>query len=142
MREIRCIDNSRRVISTASAIMGELDRILFRRKQMMTTYQVPQTPSVLTTRPNETFLLASGDLRLSANQVCWPAQAEMERQVLAAFTAERITVTRAHPYDDMQKHGFIWNQRMGMDIFKSIPPEAPLIVAVAVWAYRYHVLAG
>jgi len=109
---------------------------------MMTTYQVPQTPSVLTTRPNETFLLASGDLRLSANQVCWPAQAEMERQVLAAFTAEGITVKRAHPYDDMQKHGFIWNQRMGMDIFKSIPPEAPLIVAVAVWQYSYHVLAG
>src|SRR5258706_9705268 len=107
----------------------------------MTTYQVSQTPSFLTTRPNEAFLLASGDLRLSANQVCWPAQAEMERQVLAAFTAEGITVKRAHPYDEVQKHGFIWNQRLGMDVFKSIPPEAPLIVAVAVWQYSYHVLA-
>jgi hypothetical protein len=31
---------------------------------------------------------------------------------------------------------------MGMDVFKTIPPEAPLIVAVAVWQYSYHVLAG
>src|SRR5258706_6855570 len=108
----------------------------------MTPYQIPQTVSSTSTRSNEAFLLASGDLRLSANQVCWPAQAEMERQVLAAFTAEGITVKRAHPYDEMQKHGFIWNQRMGMDIFESIPAEAPLIVAVAVWQYSYHVLAG
>src|SRR5258706_14103993 len=121
MREIRCIDNSRRVISTASAIMGELDRILFRRKQMMTPYQIPQTVSSASTRSNKAFLLASGDLRLSANQVCWPAQAEMERQIIGAFATEGITVKRAHPYDEILKHGFIWNQRMGMDVFKSIP---------------------
>jgi hypothetical protein len=31
---------------------------------------------------------------------------------------------------------------MGMDVFKSIPSEAPVIVAVAVWQYSYHILAG
>lgn len=108
----------------------------------MTTYQIPQTVSPLTLKPNEIFLLASGDLRMSANQVCWPAQADMERQIVAAFAAESINVKRAHPYDESLKHGFIWNQRMGMDVFKSIPPDAPLIVAVAVWQYSYHVLAG
>jgi hypothetical protein len=51
-------------------------------------------------------------------------------------------VKRAHPYDEEMKHGFIWNQRMGMDVFKSIPLEAPLMVAVAVWQYSYHILAG
>jgi hypothetical protein len=66
----------------------------------------------------------------------------MERQIVAAFNAEGFTVKRAHPYDEVLKHGFIWNQRMGMDVFKSIPPEAPLIVAIAVWQYSYHVLAG
>ena len=91
---------------------------------------------------NEIFLLASGDLRLSANQTCWPAQLEMEQQITRVLAAEGWTVKRAHPYDDELKHGFIWNQRMGMDIFKSIPPQAPLIVAVAVWQYSYHVLAG
>jgi hypothetical protein len=108
----------------------------------MATYQVPQIVSPPTLNPNEAFLIASGDLRLSANQTCWPAQAEMERKVVTAFAAEGMTVKRAHAYDEALKHGFIWNQRMGMDVFKSIPPQAPLIVAVAVWQYSYHVLAG
>lgn len=105
-------------------------------------YPIPQTASPLAALPNEIFLVASGDLRLSANQTCWPAQADMERQIVAAFNAEGFTVKRAHPYDEALEHGFIWNQRMGMDVFKSIPPEAPLIVAIAVWQYSYHVLAG
>jgi hypothetical protein len=91
---------------------------------------------------NEVFLVASGDLRLSANQTCWPAQAAMEEQIASAFASEGMTIKRAHPYDEALKHGFIWNQRMGMDVSKSIPPQAPLIVAVAVWQYSYHVLAG
>ncbi len=108
----------------------------------MATYQIPQIAAPPTLNPGEAFLIASGDLRLSANQTCWPAQADMEREIVAAFASEGATVKRAHPYDETMKHGFIWNQRMGMDVFKSIPPEAPLIVAVAVWQYSYHVLAG
>lgn len=111
-------------------------------KQMMITYAIPQIPSPPLLGWNEIFLIASGDSRLPANQICWAAQAEMERQIAIAFTAEGMTVKRAHPYDEFMKHGFIWNQRMGMDVFKSIPPEAPLIVAVAVWQYSYHILAG
>jgi hypothetical protein len=108
----------------------------------MTDYLMPQIAPAPTSQPNEVFLVASGDLRLSANQTCWPAQAEMEGQIVAALAAEGVTVKRAHPYDEAMKHGFIWNQRMGMDVFKTIPPESPLIVAVAVWQYSYHVLAG
>ena len=108
----------------------------------MTTYEIPQPVPPPPLAPNEAFLIASGDLRLAANQTCWPAQADMERQILAAFADEGVTVRRAHPYDGALKHGFIWNQRMGMDVFKAIPSEAPLIVAVAVWQYSYHVLAG
>jgi hypothetical protein len=108
----------------------------------MTTYQIPQIRPPLSFQPKEAFLIASGDLRLGANQTCWPAQADMERQIIAAFTAEGVAINRAHLYDKSLKHGFIWNQRMGMDVFRSIPPQAPLIVAVAVWQYSYHVLAG
>ena len=108
----------------------------------MTTYQIPQISTPLAFQPNEVFLIASGDLRLSANQTCWPAQADMERQIIAALATEGAIVKRAHPYDERLKHGFIWTQRMGMDVFKSIPLQAPLIVAVAVWQYSYHVLAG
>jgi hypothetical protein len=108
----------------------------------MATYQIPQAIHPLAVSANEIYLVASGDLRLSANQTCWPAQADMERKIVAAFVNEGVTVKRAHPYDETMKHGFIWNQRMGMDVFKSIPSGAPLIVAVAVWQYSYHVLAG
>jgi hypothetical protein len=88
------------------------------------------------------FLVASGDLRLSANQTCWPAQEAMEKQVMAVFEQEGQHVVRAHPYDPVQEHGFISSQRMGMNVFQSIPKDAPVIVAEAVWQYSYHVLPG
>src|SRR5215211_4607042 len=108
----------------------------------MTTDPNPEESALSPTTTSEVYLLASGDLRLLANQTCWPAQAEMEQQIGVAFAAEGGTIQRAHPYDETLKHGFIWNQRMGMDVFKSIPADAPVIVAVAVWQYSYHVLAG
>ncbi len=90
----------------------------------------------------EVLLVASGDLRLPANQTCWPAQAEMEQAVVAAFAGLGVEVRRAHAFDPELGHGFIWNQRMGMDVFRGIDPEAPVIVAEAAWQYSYHVLAG
>lgn len=108
----------------------------------MSSYAVPQIEQPTPIGENEAVLIASGDLRLSANQVCWPAQHDMEQRVTAAFAKEGITVKRGHPYDPDLKHGFIWNQRMGMEVFKNIHPEARLIVAEAVWQYSHHVLAG
>ena len=108
----------------------------------MTTYQLPSLSLPDPVGPNQAILIASGDLRQSANQVCWPAQQDMERRVTEAFAREGVTVIRGHAYDPVLKHGFIWNQRMGMDVFTSIHPDAPLIVAEAVWQYSHHVLAG
>lgn len=90
----------------------------------------------------EVLLVANGDLRQSANKVCWPAQFEMEKQIVDAFRLEGATVRRAHPYDEKLEHGFIYNQRMGMDVFQGIHPDAPLIVAEAVWQYSHNLLAG
>lgn len=108
----------------------------------MSTYTFPRLALPEPLAPNHALLIASGDLRLSANQLCWPAQVEMEKQIVAAFAAEGVTVTRAHSYEDDVQHGFISSQRMGMDVFKNIHPDAPLIVAEAVWQYSHHVLAG
>jgi L-fucose isomerase-like protein len=108
----------------------------------MPSYSIPKLTELPPPNPNEVLLVASGDLRQSANQVCWPAQAEMESRVSAAFAGEGVLVKRAHPYDPRLSHGFIWNQRMGMDIFASIHPDARVIVAEAVWQYSHHVLAG
>ncbi len=90
----------------------------------------------------EVILIASGDLRLSANRVCWPAQKEMEKKITAALKQEGWKVRRGHPYKKDKKHGFIGSQKEGMEVFKNIPQDAPLIVAEAVWQYSHHVLAG
>ena len=87
-------------------------------------------------------LIASGDLRLAANQICWPAQKAMEDALTKALKTEGFEVKRAHPYDPKKKHGFIASQREGIEVFRGIDPDAPLIVAEAVWQYSHHVLAG
>jgi L-fucose isomerase-like protein len=108
----------------------------------MATYTLPELHEAAPIKDNEAILISSGDLRLSANQTCWAAQEDMEKRIIAAFKKEGIKVKRGHDYDPELKHGFIWNQRMGMDVFKNIPPDAKLIVAEAVWQYSHHVLAG
>ncbi len=87
-------------------------------------------------------LVASGDLRLAANQTCWAAQAKMEAALGKAVTTVGGTIVRGHPFDRTKKHGFIDSQKMGMEVFRKIDPTAPLIVAEAVWQYSHHVLAG
>lgn len=88
------------------------------------------------------YLVANGDLRLSANQVCWQTQKEMEDRVRQAVTASGAQLERAHPFDADKGHGFIDSQRYGMKVFRSVPHDAPVIVAEAVWQYSHHVLAG
>ncbi|MGH9598351.1 MAG: fucose isomerase, partial [Terracidiphilus sp.] len=91
---------------------------------------------------NEILLITSGDLRQSANQVCWPAQRDMEEKLTAAFARKGFKLVRAHSYDEKAKHGFISSQRMGMDVFMHIHPEARLVFATAAWQYSHHVLPG
>jgi L-fucose isomerase-like protein len=88
------------------------------------------------------YLVASGDLRLSANQMCWPAQDALEQSLTAALRNMQCEVRRAHPFQPDKGHGFIDSQRYGMDVFGSIPQEAPVVVAEAVWQYSHHVLPG
>lgn len=91
---------------------------------------------------NTVYLVANGDLRLSANQKCQAAQAEMEKLIEAAIVAEGWQVERAHPFDPEKQHGFIDSQKYGIEVFRNIPKDAPLIVAEAVWQYSHHLLPG
>jgi hypothetical protein len=88
------------------------------------------------------YLIASGDLRLAANQDCEAAQAEMEQKVVKAVEKLGGKVKRAHAFDPVKKHGFIDSQKYGMEVFARIPRRAPLIVAESVWQYSHHVLSG
>ncbi len=91
---------------------------------------------------NTIYLIASGDLRAAANQQCWAAQQKTEEAVMAAIRKEGRTVKRGHDYDPVKQHGFIDSQKRGMEIFKNIPADAPLLVCEAVWQYSHHVLSG
>jgi hypothetical protein len=108
----------------------------------MAKYSVPEVKAPARSAKDEVVMIASGDLRTSANQVCWAAQLEVEAAVTKAFAAEGKKVRRAHAYREDVKHGFIDSQRMGMDVFAGIDPDAPLVVVEAVWQYSHHVLAG
>lgn len=88
------------------------------------------------------LLFASGDLRDSANKICWPAQAALEQALAAAIETRGRKLCRAHPFDAAAGHGFLSSQRAGMDAFAGIDPDAPVIVAEAVWQYSHHVLPG
>ena len=46
--------------------------------------------------PETVVLIANGDLRLSANQRCWPAQARAEEAVMKAIRREGREVRRGH----------------------------------------------
>lgn len=108
----------------------------------MPAYAVPRVAEHPKLKPNTIQLVASGDLRLSANQVCWPAQKAMEEALVSAIKQAGFQVKRIHAYDSKKEHGFIDSQKMGLDVFRKVDPDAPLIVAQAVWQYSHHVLSG
>ncbi|HEV2295817.1 MAG TPA: hypothetical protein VGR35_18355 [Tepidisphaeraceae bacterium] len=108
----------------------------------MSGYSIRAEPRPKKLNKKQVQLIANGDLRLGANQVCWPAQQAMEEKLAEAVSACGYQLVRAHPYKDDQRHGFIQSQKEGMEVFRTMDPEAPLIVAEAVWQYSHHVLHG
>lgn len=87
-------------------------------------------------------LIASGDLRESANRMCWPEQQKVEAAVTKAIEDAGYRVERGHPYVSEKGHGFIDSQKYGREVFKQIDPDQPLVVACAAWQYSHHVLHG
>ncbi|WP_155368378.1 fucose isomerase [Catellatospora vulcania] len=108
----------------------------------MTSYLLPAPSQRPQAQPRTVYTIASGDLRPSANITCWPAQQQFEAAVTAALAELDWAVQRAHPFDQDKGHGFIDSQRYGIEVFKDIPVDAPLVVVDAVWQYSHHVLAG
>jgi len=108
----------------------------------MADYTLPTLSKPEKVKKNQVLLVASGDLRLGANQKCWPAQEAMEQALAKAVADAGYELVRAHPYKAAEKHGFLGSQREGIEAFRKIDPQAKLIVAEAVWQYSHHVLPG
>jgi hypothetical protein len=105
-------------------------------------YTLPKIANPAVLKAKTVYLVVSGDLRQSANAACWPAQQAMETALERVLKTLGWQLERVHSFDPVQGHGFISSQRMGMDVFRGIPPDAPLMVAEAVWQYSHHVLPG
>jgi len=88
------------------------------------------------------FLIANGDLRVPANQQTWAAQWKAEQAVIEAAARFGVSVKRGHEVDPVEGHGFIKSQKHGMEVFRRIPRDAPIIVVEAVWQYSQHILSG
>jgi L-fucose isomerase-like protein len=108
----------------------------------MPKYQSPVATKHPKLKKKQIQLIASGDLRRSANQKCWPEQAKMEAALAAVLESMGHQLVRAHPFKPDEQHGFIGSQKEGMDVFRNVDPTAPLIVAESVWQYSHHVLHG
>ena len=108
----------------------------------MADYKLPKLPQPKKAKDREVLLIANGDLRLSANQNCWAAQEEMEAALTKAVKDCGYTLSRAHRIKESEGHGFIGSQKEGIEVFKRVDPDAPLIVAESVWQYSHHILHG
>ena len=108
----------------------------------MAGYALPLVEKTPKLKRKQVLLVANGDLRLSANQKCWPEQEKMEKALTNSLADLGYELIRAHPYKPQQGHGFIQSQKEGMEVFAGIDPKAPLIVAESVWQYSHHLLCG
>lgn len=111
-------------------------------KKSKPTYALPETTKLKPLPKRTAALIASGDLRESANVACWSAQLRMEEAAAQAFDALGWKLARVDTGNPGAGHGFICSQAHGRAVFERIHPDAPLVVAEAVWQYSHHVLMG
>lgn len=108
-------------------------------------YRAPELHKLNPVPKKTAVLIASGDLRESANLVCWPAQQALEAAAKDAFADLGWALVRANACrleSGGATHGFISSQAQGREVFAHIHPDAPLVAAEAVWQYSHHVLMG
>jgi hypothetical protein len=108
----------------------------------MVQYQMPTISRPPKAGFHEVQLVANGDFRESANQGCWPAQQALEQMLRDAVEACGYRLKRVHDIDQQRGHGLLSTQKEGMAAFEHVDPEAPIIVAEALWQYSHHVLHG
>ena len=108
----------------------------------MTGYTFPNAYVEPQAKEQTIYTVASGDLRLSANEAGWETQREFEGIVAKVFGDRGWNIERAHEVDPATGHGFIDTQRKGIEVFKRIPKDAPIVIVDTVWQYSHHVVAG
>ena len=84
------------------------------------SYVLPRASKPPRLGKRQVQLIANGDLRLSANQECWPEQAKMEEALAGAVADAGVRARpRAIRTRPTQRHGFIGSQKEGMEVFRT-----------------------
>ncbi|MEA5055157.1 MAG: hypothetical protein VB093_17185 [Propionicimonas sp.] len=108
----------------------------------MSTYTFPKITQRPAAEPKTVYTIANGDLRLTTNVTTWAMQQQVEGEFAAAVESLGWSVKRTHGVNPATGHGFIDSQHYGMQVFKNVPSDAPLVVVEAVWQYSHHLLHG
>ena len=111
---------------------------------MSHAYSIPVANEPAPVAADEVVMVASGDLRHSANAQGWPAQQKpggdsRPRSTSSASrlrTRPRRTTRRPATASSRQPARWAWTSSRPSD------PTRRVIVAEAVWQYSHHVLAG
>ena len=104
----------------------------------MAKYQIPKLAKPPKAKKKQVLLVSSGDLRQSANQICWAAQREMEDTLGKAVAEAGYELVRAHPYKPQERHGFIGSQKEGMRVFAGIETQTETVGPITAVAKRYE----
>jgi len=96
----------------------------------LSSYTFPEIATRPAAEPKTVYTIANGDLRLTTNVKTWAMQQQVEGEFAAAVESLGWNVQRAHDVNPVTGHGFIDNQRRGMEVFKNVPTDAPLVVTL------------
>jgi len=90
-------------------------------------------------RGGTVYFVSNGDFRNDANEAGWSMQQELLRQLAAVFKGLGFRTKVVTKYDPKRRHGMITRQCEGTSVFAQIPPDAPVVIVLSVWAYAHHV---
>ncbi|MEM9446516.1 MAG: hypothetical protein AAGA18_14315 [Verrucomicrobiota bacterium] len=88
------------------------------------------------------YLVANGDSCQSANQYAEAHQVAIEQQLSEILHKEGYKTKRAHSFDRTKQHGFIDSQHYGLEVFRSIPREAPVILVSTILQCSQHIISA
>jgi len=105
----------------------------------MDEYQVSSARAM---PPQTIYLIANGDLRLTANQAVEWIRLEMESNIISILESETCLVARPVPLSQEKGHALIDSPELGRKVFDEIPSDAPVIVLLPGNQYIGNVLPG
>lgn len=88
------------------------------------------------------LLLVDGEERAAINQIGWETQQALEDQLGKAVRDFGGSLSRAHPYKHLEKHGVIASQKEAVEVFSGMDPRSPLLLLARPGCQAHHLLPG